>query len=274
MTEKYKKYLSSESWKGKSSLIINTYGKCAICNKKDNLITHHKTYKNIFNEKFEDLECICSSCHGIIHSDKSKNKDINDIIYIQNKILDNTFTLSIPENRILFHIYNGMDEYFILKYSKILRQYSKKDKIKMLNNLKQLDIIKNIQINENEAYIFFNEQNIYKNFKCEGKFTVISKSELYKIYKNGRALNIYKLCCKYLWLSSIKIPIEKFVKYFNIKDGYKTNDIETKIIKPALNIITKNTKYNTNFVKIKSDNQDKKRISHYRIDVELKTDYK
>jgi cytochrome c len=36
-------------------------------NENNRLEIHHKTYKNIFNEKMEDLELLCHSCHQQEH---------------------------------------------------------------------------------------------------------------------------------------------------------------------------------------------------------------
>ena len=63
-------YLNSEEWENKRDLIMNFYHyKCQKCNSLATDV-HHKTYKNIFKEKFEDLIPLCRSCHKKEHEKK------------------------------------------------------------------------------------------------------------------------------------------------------------------------------------------------------------
>ena len=73
MNKKYKEYLLSDKWKDKASLIKDTFGECVVCGNKKNLDTHHKNYENIYNEKLDDLTCLCNKCHSKIHGKVSKN---------------------------------------------------------------------------------------------------------------------------------------------------------------------------------------------------------
>lgn len=61
------KYLHSEEWKHKRQLIMDYYNwtcqKCGL----DAQDLHHTTYKNIFKEKFEDLQPLCRACHKEEH---------------------------------------------------------------------------------------------------------------------------------------------------------------------------------------------------------------
>ncbi len=71
----YHFYLQSDQWKGIRSQVINRdKGVCQIC-KEETLLpqVHHLTYKNIFNEKLEDLITICDNCHREIHNKQKKN---------------------------------------------------------------------------------------------------------------------------------------------------------------------------------------------------------
>jgi len=67
-TMPYKEYLQSNHWKAmrKRQLKLANY-KCGLCNSKDNLNVHHKTYENRGDEKDEDLIVLCQECHAKFH---------------------------------------------------------------------------------------------------------------------------------------------------------------------------------------------------------------
>lgn len=65
---KYQNYLISESWR----LIARERAKkdnfnCVMCKSPNKLITHHLTYKRLYNETLYDLVTLCSRCHLRIH---------------------------------------------------------------------------------------------------------------------------------------------------------------------------------------------------------------
>ena len=66
---KYKDYLLGPAWKKKRALVLARDKKCKIsgCKETENLEVHHLWYKNIFNEKLEDLIAICKHHHFIVH---------------------------------------------------------------------------------------------------------------------------------------------------------------------------------------------------------------
>ena len=66
-SKKYEEYLQSNDWKIIRDNIISRDTLCKICNSALSVEVHHLTYKNIFNEKEEDLIGICRPCHGIQH---------------------------------------------------------------------------------------------------------------------------------------------------------------------------------------------------------------
>jgi 5-methylcytosine-specific restriction endonuclease McrA len=73
--KKYLKYLQSEQWKEIRSLMFGIYGeKCSLCDCKENLEIHHKTYKNLFKEKVTDLMILCQTCHFKEHKTKILKK--------------------------------------------------------------------------------------------------------------------------------------------------------------------------------------------------------
>lgn len=66
---KYKLYLRSEGWHKKRTLAFIKYGtKCTKCKSEKNIQVHHKTYKNVFNERIEDLDVLCGKCHKEEHA--------------------------------------------------------------------------------------------------------------------------------------------------------------------------------------------------------------
>ena len=61
---KYKKYLNSKEWKLKKKQLFDLRGYgCEQCNFEYYLDVHHLTYKNLYNEKMEDLQILCKQCH-------------------------------------------------------------------------------------------------------------------------------------------------------------------------------------------------------------------
>ena len=72
----YKEFLSSEYWQKVKLLVIKRDGyKCVKCKSTTELLPHHLTYKNHFNElnHLEDLVTFCKYCHDTEHHIKEKN---------------------------------------------------------------------------------------------------------------------------------------------------------------------------------------------------------
>ena len=64
----YDLYLKSPEWKAISDECKRLANfKCNRCDNTTNLHAHHLTYDNIGEEKQEDLECLCLSCHEEEH---------------------------------------------------------------------------------------------------------------------------------------------------------------------------------------------------------------
>lgn len=61
----YSAYIEfSPRWKAKRQACYKRFGyRCAICNSPRNLEAHHRTYARLFNERPEDLTCLCKDCH-------------------------------------------------------------------------------------------------------------------------------------------------------------------------------------------------------------------
>lgn len=64
----YKNYLKTNHWKEKRKKVLKgAKFKCQLCSNTNNLHVHHNTYKNIGNEKKEDLIVLCDGCHKKFH---------------------------------------------------------------------------------------------------------------------------------------------------------------------------------------------------------------
>lgn len=72
----YTRYLISDEWIKRKSPIIKKRKCCEFCGSKINLVVHHKTYENIFNEKEKDLMVLCKICHEYLHEKKRKDREV------------------------------------------------------------------------------------------------------------------------------------------------------------------------------------------------------
>jgi hypothetical protein len=62
----YKEYLKSEKWKyiREWAMIFWNY-RCAVCNSKERVEVHYRTYENLGHEKMTDLLPMCHRCHKL-----------------------------------------------------------------------------------------------------------------------------------------------------------------------------------------------------------------
>lgn len=69
MVFSYRDYLNTEHWRRVKERYNNSKlpKKCYVCGCRDNLNLHHKTYKNIGNERLMDLIYLCNEHHNIVH---------------------------------------------------------------------------------------------------------------------------------------------------------------------------------------------------------------
>jgi len=66
---KYNDYLKTAHWKKIKKQIRKKYNnQCQICNSKNKLNVHHKTYERKGEELEEDLILLCQSCHKKFHT--------------------------------------------------------------------------------------------------------------------------------------------------------------------------------------------------------------
>ena len=64
----YLEYLKTDHWQHFRKEAFKFYkSSCQICNSKNNLNIHHKTYKNRGRETFNDIVILCYNCHELFH---------------------------------------------------------------------------------------------------------------------------------------------------------------------------------------------------------------
>ena len=65
----YQEYLKSDKWKQTRQWILIFWGhRCAICNSKDNIQVHHRTYERLGHELTTDCLVLCDRCHELHHN--------------------------------------------------------------------------------------------------------------------------------------------------------------------------------------------------------------
>lgn len=82
----YKLYLKSDEWKKIRGIKLGHADyRCQLCNKKENLQVHHRTYERIFMEDMRDLTVLCEDCHRRFHSSVKYEEMTMEAI---NKLID------------------------------------------------------------------------------------------------------------------------------------------------------------------------------------------
>lgn len=72
----YQDYLASDYWHSVADAVKARAGfRCQVCNSKDGLVAHHRTYENKGREldHLDDLICLCGRCHTAFHRPKLVN---------------------------------------------------------------------------------------------------------------------------------------------------------------------------------------------------------
>lgn len=64
---RYAEYIKSAKWLKKSKEFRERAGKCAECGTTHRLQCHHKHYKTLGREQFEDILVVCYQCHCKLH---------------------------------------------------------------------------------------------------------------------------------------------------------------------------------------------------------------
>lgn len=70
----YSAYLRSPHWKNTRYWILRERDKCEICAKVPKWFeVHHKSYRNIWRERAEDLMVLCPECHDLMHGEAAND---------------------------------------------------------------------------------------------------------------------------------------------------------------------------------------------------------
>lgn len=68
----YEEYLKTPEWQERrKKALANAKHRCQVCNSKDNLNVHHRTYERLGEELPSDLTVLCYECHGLFHSNRN-----------------------------------------------------------------------------------------------------------------------------------------------------------------------------------------------------------
>lgn len=71
----YRRYLNSRYWINFKRDYFKHFPKtCIICGSTDKVQLHHKNYKHLYNEDYEDVICLCRFCHAKKHGKKELKK--------------------------------------------------------------------------------------------------------------------------------------------------------------------------------------------------------
>jgi hypothetical protein len=148
----------------------------------------------------------------------------------------------------------------------------------------RIALFKEIQFDDKNKEITFNPAERLINYiEALRTFARIDIEEM-KNLKGNYQIRAYEFICQNNYIDknnnklisdeARKIKMADFRRYFEIPDTYNTGNIDMKVFKPIKKAINKHTKYNiTDIKKFKLDPHDKKKVSHYRIDVEYKETY-
>jgi len=80
---KYHEYLKSPEWEIVRQMMFRLRGeKCELCGSESFIQVHHLHYQNIFDERPDDLQVVCRSCHKKIHGIEAKPKKNKNNEYI------------------------------------------------------------------------------------------------------------------------------------------------------------------------------------------------
>ena len=74
----YRRYLQSRAWRARRRHFIALAGGCCSeCGGSLGLQVHHVTYERLGRERFEDVEVMCSRCHGRITQAPRRHEALN-----------------------------------------------------------------------------------------------------------------------------------------------------------------------------------------------------
>jgi hypothetical protein len=149
----------------------------------------------------------------------------------------------------------------------------------------KISLFKKVEVSNNAKEITFEPAEYLLNYIESLKtFARIDVAEMKNLTSSNYAIRAYEFICQNNYLDKKnnkilndevrKIRVEDFRRYFGIPDTYDTSNIDMRVFKPIKRLINKHTKYNiVDIKKFKLDKKDKKKVSHYRIDIEYKEEY-
>jgi hypothetical protein len=141
-----------------------------------------------------------------------------------------------------------------------------------------------IQFDDRKKEVTFTpNEHLINYIEALKTFARIDIEEMKKL-KGNYQIRGYELICQNSYVDkknnkqisdeARKIKVSDFRRYFEIPDTYNTGNIDMRVLRPLQKAINSHTKYNIVAIKkYKLDSQDKKRVCHYRIDVEYKESY-
>lgn len=66
--QSYASYLRSDHWRQMRAKALSYYGdSCCLCDAKQRLEVHHRSYARLGRERMADLTVLCRSCHAKFH---------------------------------------------------------------------------------------------------------------------------------------------------------------------------------------------------------------
>ena len=145
-------------------------------------------------------------------------------------------------------------------------------------------LFKKVQFDDKRKEITFEPADYLLNYiealKTFARIDIEEMKELNSLY----AIRAYEFICQNNYLDknnnrlisdeARKVKVNDFRRYFEIPETYNASNIEMRVLRPIKKSINKHTKYKIiDIKKLKLDPSDKKKISHYRIDVEYKENY-
>jgi len=188
-----------------------------------------------------------------IYTYRSRQLDIKD-----NEItLDNSDVKKLISGKhITFDEYfiriNNMKNYITISYDDIQER------------AEMISVMDKIKINK-ENTTFSLSREIVKMLDMHDNYTIINLIELNKL-KTETALKLYMICSKYKNLrNNYSMPIDKFLKFFDVSKSYRKCHIDQKILNPGIKEINEKTFFDLQILKIKKN----RFITHYEFCIKL-----
>ncbi len=247
--EKFQKYIKSKKWNILRRKVLNRDNyTCQFCNSKKDLIVHHITYNNLFNETLNDLITICYKCHIKVH----RKGDINTPEFVRVNYYEEKRNrlniISFEEFNLLISKSKNEDTKFYIKLGFLLCL-----KANEIANIKKKDVdierglikIKNRVIPIINPIIKQTNEFLTDNFKILGVRSIEKKIKKLskKVLKKDINLNSLRHSGAVFYYDN-GMPIEllsKFLGHRNIKytaESYCTTSSYVKMIRKIL-ILTK-----------------------------------